>query len=181
MDARKFFHKRTLGLFACGLLLIAAGIWMVSGQRLPDGEDLPGIMQPVRIQAGCVMRQTLNYQRCGHSVVRTVDVPAEWVGMAREQLEEQLDMSWRITDFGPLRITMLRNLMLFCPQHWVLMPDEAGRVCIWVNRYGEGMERVYETDWLLANMPEAEREQVRIGKAFDLLEEAESFLEGLEP
>ncbi|HML45302.1 MAG TPA: hypothetical protein PKE04_00970 [Clostridia bacterium] len=181
MDARKFFHKRTIGLFVFGLLMVAVGVWMVSVQRLPGGEDLPGATQPARIQTECVMRQTLNYQRCGHSVVRTLDVPAEWVGMDRAQMEEQLDMSWRITDFGPLRITMQRNLMLFCPQHWVLMPDETGRVCIWVNRYGEGMERVYETEWLLANMPETEGEQVRIGKAFDLLEEAEGFLEGLEP
>lgn len=181
MDAHKHFHKRTLGLFLFGLLMIAAGLWMVSDQRLPDGEDLPGAVQPARIQTGCVQRQTLYYQRCSHSVLRSVDVPAEWVGMDRGQLEERLDMSWRISDFGPLRITMQRNLMLFCPQHWVLMPDEAGRVCMWVNRYGEGMECVYETDWLLADLPEEEREQIRIGKAFDLLEEAESFLEGFEP
>lgn len=179
MNARKSSWRNTLGLLCIGILMVAAGLWLASDQRLPDGEDLPGMIQTDRVQDGCVQRQTINYQRCGHAVTRTVDIPAEWLGMDREQVEARLDMAWRVTDFAPLRIVMQRNVMLFCPQHWVLMPDETGRVCIWVNRYGEGMERVYETEWLLSAMPEADQEQIRIGMAFELLEEAESYLEGL--
>jgi hypothetical protein len=120
-----------------------------------------------RVAAGAVQLQTFHYQRCGHSVTRTVDVQPEWVGLTPEELSASLDMGWRVSDFQSARITMSKNLMLFCPQHYVLMPDDSGAVSIWTNRYGDGMEKVRETSITLVDLPETQRESVRVGVGFD--------------
>jgi hypothetical protein len=105
-----------------------------------------------------------------------VEAQPEWAGMTPEELAGRLDMGWRVTDFSPGRITMSKNVMLFCPQHYVLMPDETGQVCVWTNRYGEGMERVRDTSVTLADLPEAQRELVRVGVAFDSETLADQYL-----
>ncbi|MDR1570376.1 MAG: hypothetical protein LBS72_07820 [Oscillospiraceae bacterium] len=179
METRHSSKRLSVALVLIGLLLVSVGIAVSMRSTQSENGALTAVPPAARIQAGSVLRQTLVYQRCGHQVARTVDTPQEWIGLTYEELQPKLDMAWRVTDFSPSEISMRENLMLFCPQHWVLMPDETGQICVWVNRYGEGLERVYETSWTQSHLPESARETVRIGKAFDLLEEAEAYLDGL--
>jgi len=163
-----------------GLLLITGGIYasVRSRQRAEDGQSAART-NAARVAIGCRLEQTLVFQRCGHSVVRTVDAPPEWTGLTQAELEPKLDMAWRMTEFDSNKIKMRENIMLFCPSHWIIMPDGTGQVCVWTNRYGEGLERVYETDYSLMDISEDIREGIRNGRAFDTLEDVEGFLQTL--
>jgi hypothetical protein len=161
-----------------GLLLIAAGIYASFRTKQPNNIDIQETAKTnvARVAIDAQLEQTLNYQRCGHSVVRTVSAPPEWAGLSAEELNNTIDMAWRVTEFSPDRILMSENIMSFCPAHYVLMPDETGMVCIWSNRYGDGMERVYDTGIALTDTREDVRELIRVGRAFDTLEEAQSYI-----
>jgi len=174
--------KKRFAILLAGLVMIAAGVMIAHFGRTQAQAQEPGVetgYQAGRVAVGAVFRQTINYQRCGHSVTRTVDAPAAYTGLNNEGLADKLGMSWRVTDFSPSVIAMTKNVMLFCPQHVVLMPDATGQVCVWVNQYGDGMETVTETDYQLTDLDESEREAVRVGKAFDTREEAEGFLKSV--
>lgn len=179
MEADRSSRRVSIVLVLIGLLLVSAGI-IISMKSMKNEEGaLTAQSDKARLQSGAILRQTLTYQRCGHDVLRTVDAPAEWIGLTLDELEPMMDIAWRVTDFSKSEIKMRENLMMFCPQHWVLMPDETGQICVWVNRYGDGLERLYETNWTLSRMSADAREDVRSGLAFDLLEDAEKYLEGL--
>ncbi|MDR2657193.1 MAG: hypothetical protein LBB86_05130 [Oscillospiraceae bacterium] len=168
-----------LAIILVGLSVITLAITLSRGAQLGvEGEDglTAGRSDAARVAAGAVQLQTIHYQRCGHSVLRTVDSQPEWAGLTPDELTARLDMGWRVTDFAPDRITMSKNVMLFCPQHYVLMPDETGQICVWTNRYGDGMERVRDTSVTLADLPETQRELVRVGVAFDSESEADAYL-----
>ena len=164
-----------------GLLLVAGGIYSsVHSRQISDENGRSAAKTGVlRVSAGCQLEQTLVYQRCGHSVIRTVDAPAEWVGLTQSELVPKLDMAWRMTQFEPSKIKMRENIMLFCPSHWIVMPDETGQVCVWTNRYGEGLERVLETEYALGDISEEIRESIRNGRPFNSRGEAEQFVSAL--
>ncbi|GHU67294.1 hypothetical protein FACS1894184_06880 [Clostridia bacterium] len=173
------FKISALAIILVGLSVLTLTIALSRGAGFGavDEDGLTtGSADSSRVAAGAVQLQTIHYQRCGHSVTRTIDAPPEWAGMRSDELSAKLDMSWRVSDFASDRITMSKNVILFCPQHYVLMPDETGQVCVWTNRYGEGMEKVRDTTTSLADLPEVQRELVRSGMAFDSDGQADEYL-----
>ncbi|MDR1598679.1 MAG: hypothetical protein LBS11_02220 [Oscillospiraceae bacterium] len=173
---KRRFSISALAVVLVGLSVVTLGFALLRGAEVGEDGLETGRADASRVAAGATQLQTIHYQRCGHSVTRSVEAQPEWAGMTPEELAGRLDMGWRVTDFSPGRITMSKNVMLFCPQHYVLMPDETGQVCVWTNRYGEGMERVRDTSVTLADLPEAQRELVRVGVAFDSETLADQYL-----
>jgi hypothetical protein len=170
--------KILLIVLLTGLLLVAAGIYFSYRSKQPQNNTSQETVKTAvsRVAVGAQLEQTLNYQRCGHSVVRTVTSPPEWAGLSADELNDKIDMAWRVTEFSPERILMSENIMSFCPAHYVLMPDETGMVCVWSNRLGDGMERVYDTGINLTDTREDVRELIRVGRAFDTLDEAQAYI-----
>ena len=69
---------------------------------------------------------------------------------------------------------------MFCPDHQVLMPNAAGTLCIYENKYGDALALVSELS--VAVSPPARRSAGgsagRLG--FSTLEELEAWLENME-
>ncbi|GHU74496.1 hypothetical protein AGMMS49992_16110 [Clostridia bacterium] len=168
--------KSALALILIGLSVVTMTVALSRQSAQTEAGLEAGKRDASRIAAGAVQLQSIHYQRCGHSVTRTVDIQPEWAGLSPDELTEKLDMGWHVTEFAPDRITMSKNLMLFCPQHYVLMPDDSGVVSLWTNRYGEGMEKLRETEIRLTDLPETQREVVRVGVAFDSEASANEYL-----
>lgn len=169
-------------LAAAALAALAAAVVLWPGSTAPD--EAPPVQaadnpQGSRIQEGCDVHQTLTYTRCQHTVTRRVTAPVELLGRTRQETEE-LYPEWRITAFGPKRVEMEQQLDLFCPDHKVLLPGGDGLLCVFENKFGDGLALVKEMQTPLSALPEAQQQLVKHGMGFSTLEELEAWLESME-
>jgi len=168
-------------LMAFGVMaLLAAAILLLTPSaatdELPPAEAASDTVTP---QEGCELIQTLTYTRCKHTVVRRVTAPVEIYGQPLEEVQT-LYPAWRITEFGAKQIKMEQHLQLFCPDHMVLMPDGAGMLCVFENKYGDALALVNELNIPVKNLPAAAQEEVTMGLGFSTAEEMEMWLESVE-
>ncbi len=170
-------------LSAAVLLAIAAATLLI-----PDRSTAPGELPPAQavdaadgptVQEGCELLQTLTYTRCEHVVTRRVTAPPELYGKTLAQVEA-LYPEWRVTEFAPKLIKMEQQPDIYCPDHMVLMPNGAGVLCVFENKYGDALALVNELDLELSALPSAVQEELRHGKGFSTLSELEQWLESVE-
>ena len=128
-----------------------------------------------RISKGCEIIQTMGFSRCGHSVTRRVAAPAEAIGADFAQAQAYYDL-WQIEVFSPERVTMIREIPLFCPMHRVLSVNEAGEIVLTHNVYGDGMAVDETFDRSIADFDEETQSRLLLGLGFDSREDAEAWL-----
>ena len=75
---------------------------------------------------------------------------------------------------------MEQHLQMYCPDHMVLMPDGAGMLCVFENKYGDALALVKELNIPLKSLPAAAQEDVQPGLGFSTPEELEMWLESVE-
>lgn len=170
-------------LSAAVLLAIAAVTLLLPGSSTAPAE-LPPARQVdtadvVTVEENCELLQTLTYTRCEHVVTRRVTAPVELLGKTLADVEA-LYPEWRITEFAPKLIKMEQQPDLFCPDHMVLMPNGAGILCVFENKYGDALALVNELDLELSALPDAIQEQLEHGMGFDTPQELEQWLESVE-
>ena len=128
-----------------------------------------------RIAPGCEIIQTMGFSRCGHSVTRRISAPDNVAGMQFSQAREYYSL-WQIEEFSREKMTMRREIPLFCPAHEVLCVNEAGEVALCRNVYGDGMAAVKASGRQLAEFDEADQAALLLGLGFDSREQAEAWL-----
>ena len=133
----------------------------------------------VRLSDRSELIQTLTYTRCEHSLKRRLTAPVELYGKTMEETAA-LYPEWRITEFSPKMVKMDRQPDLFCPDHMVLMPNGAGYLCVFENRYGDALALVRELELEVKNLPSAAQEEVEEGIGFSTAAEMEQWLESVE-
>ena len=172
-------------LLTGGAMLLGLALLMVvalAPKSTVDDTQLPQTAQ-VRsdaqqtTSADCQLIQHMTYAPCGHDLTRRMTIPAELAGKNRADISAAYD-TWQITSFAAAEVVMEQTLSLHCPQHVVLMPDEGGMLCVFQNKYGDALALVKELDLLLTELPESVQQELRQGKGFDAIEEAEKWLEG---
>lgn len=170
-------------LSAAVLLAIAAATLLLPGSATAPDELPPAQAvdagDATRVAEGCELLQTLTYTRCEHVVTRRVTAPAELYGKTLDEVAA-LYPEWRITEFGTSLIKMEQQPDMFCPDHMVLMPNGAGVLCVFQNKYGDGLALVNELDLELSALPSAIQEDLRHGMGFSTLAELEQWLESVE-
>ena len=87
---------------------------------------------------------------------------------------------WRITEFSAVMVRMERQPDMFCPDHMVLMPNGAGYLCVYENKYGDAMALVSELSVELSSLPSAVQEELAYGIGFSTADELEQWLESAE-
>ena len=147
-------------------------------QQQEEGRTVSGGAS-VKVEEGCELVQTLTYTRCEHTVTRRVTAPPELKGKTLDEVKP-LYMDWSITEFGPKEIRMSMQPDLFCPDHMVLMPNAAGLLCVFQNKYGDALALVSELETEIGTLPAAYQEEVRRGMGFRTLDELEQWLESAE-
>ena len=98
-----------------------------------------------------------------------------------------LAMSWPALDASDVAIyRSIREprVVAVQPNHthkeMVVMPDGAGALGVYENKYGDGYALRSQLDIPLTDLPESVRETVHLGVGFSAPEEIESWLETLE-
>ena len=128
-----------------------------------------------RVEAGCQIMQTMGFSRCGHSVTRRIEAPDQVTGMDFTAVQDYYAL-WQIEDFSKSRITMSREIPLYCPMHEVLSVSDAGEIVLSRNVYGDGMAATREYHRLLSEFDEEVQAALLLGMGFDSREEAERWL-----
>ena len=184
-QVRAVIDRRQLILGMLTLLGMAVLLTVGLTPRSASAPDpLPDAAQAVcdaamRLSSECQVVQRMVYAPCGHEVTRRQALPAELAGKTRADLEAAYDL-WQVTSFAPGEASMERTLDMFCPEHYVLLPDESGMLCVFQNRYGDALALVKELNVPLNELPEAYREELRPGRGFDSMEELTQWLESVE-
>lgn len=133
-----------------------------------------------RTQAGCMLRETLYYAPCAHSVTRREALNARLVGLSLAALEKEIASVYPgavITEFSAGEVTVSRSLSLPCPLHWVLRAGEDGFLHVLQNKTGEALSPVRATEVPLNRIGEGERQTLIDGRIFDDVQSLEGFLE----
>ena len=166
-----------MALSTLALLSAAAAVLLVpSPSPLPNQQ---ASAECTTLAEGSELLQTLTYTRCEHTVTRRLTAPVELYGKTMEETAA-LYPEWRITEFSPKMVKMDRQPDLFCPDHMVLMPNGAGYLCVFENRYGDALALVRELELEVKNLPSATQEEVEEGIGFSTAAEMEQWLESVE-
>ncbi|MCI5566142.1 MAG: hypothetical protein MR400_10725 [Clostridiales bacterium] len=167
------------------IALLGLGVWaggMTMLRAKAPVEDAPAPpMQNVdathsRIGAGCEILQTMCFTPCEHSVSRRIQAPQEAVGMTFEETKNYYSL-WQIMDFSPEKVSMRREIALYCPMHYVAMSNEAGDVVVCQNYYGDGMAVIEETNRQISDFADETRQSLVQGVPFDTREEARAWIQ----
>lgn len=173
-------HPLVLSFVTICLLAAAAAIllWPAStAEPIPaEQADTSDAALPAE---GCELLQTLAYTRCGHRVVRRVTAPQEVYGKTLENVQAMYP-DWRITEFAAKLIKMEQEPDMYCPDHLVLMPDGAGMLCVFQNKYGDALALLNELSIPVKDLPAAAQEDVAFGLGFATAEELDQWLESVE-
>lgn len=173
-------HPLVLSFVTIALLAAAAAVlvWPASTQA-PVPAEQAGAPDAAVPAEGCELLQTLSYTRCGHRVVRRVTAPQEVYGKTLEGVQA-LYPEWRITEYAAKLIKMEQEPELYCPDHLVLMPDGAGMLCVFQNKYGDALALVNELNIPVKELPAAAQEDVAFGLGFSTADELNQWLESVE-
>ena len=128
-----------------------------------------------KAEAGCQIVQTMGFSRCGHSVTRRIEAPEHVIGMDFAAAQDYYAL-WQIEDFSKNKITMSREIPLYCPMHEVLSVSDAGEIVLSRNVYGDGMAATKEYHRQLSEFDEENQASLLLGLGFDSREEAEAWL-----
>lgn len=175
MQQDKSESRGTAWLLVLGIVFLLVGVYLLWAQTPYPDEKQAGVAQVEMVASGSKQAQTIRYARCGHEVVRRIDVPAGWVGMTKNRVEAALTPQWRITAFSPDVIEMTCTEDLFCPEHWVLMLGADGMPGIYQNRYGFEMEHL--DDVRMGTLDEDTRQMLTRGLGFENREALEAWVE----
>ena len=177
METNQRDKSRRVGLTALAALLLTA---LVLAVLFSFGTGVSAVSRSREtVEENCLLIQTMRYARCGHEVTRRVQADKEYKGCTLQQMQEAF-AEWEITGFSPAEIEMSRTLPLYCPEHLVVLPDGAGVLGVYENKYGDGYALRTQLDIPITDLPESLRETVHLGVGFATAEEIESWLETLE-
>jgi hypothetical protein len=173
MQEKNRKNHRLIWLSSAAALVLAAGLWLLSGDAFPS--NAADARQPDRVAAGAKLAQTIEYVRCGHQVLRRIDAPAGWAGMDVDAVQQALEPGWRLISFAPQTLEMTCALEMFCPAHWVLMLDADGEAAIFQNEYG--FEMVRQSDANFRPREESIRAKLVRGLSFDTLADLQEWMD----
>ena len=123
----------------------------------------------------CTLVQTFRYTPCGHQVTRRVSLPDHLVGAGFDAVQSAYPL-WMIDTFSPENIVMRRDETMYCPMHLVLQADEAGRICVFKNVYGDGLACQAETPYLIGEFEKDVQHRLENGVAFDTREQLDAWV-----
>lgn len=118
------------------------------------------------------------YKACGHTIKQYVAIPEEVVNMTQKELQEKYQ-DWEIKEFTSLQITLQKEEIGWCKQHYVLKERE-GTIAIYsINEQGEE-ELKEETEIYTQYLPPDDLAQIQKGIKVYGQEELNSVLEDFE-
>lgn len=180
MDQNRLIKRERLwmAVSVLALIAIASALMLAPAGKEAPAQDAASAENTV-LEEGCELLQTLTYTRCEHVVTRRITAPVEAYGQDLSGMKA-LYPDWHMTEFGTKLVKMEKRMEMFCPDHMVLMPDGAGCLCVFENRYGDALALVRELEIAVSALPAAVQEEVAMGVGFSTAEELEMWLEGVE-
>lgn len=171
-------------LLVSTILAVVAGILIGVCIRIPVLEAAPDASEAsvpgeTQVLPAAVLRVDAHFSKCPHIVETTLDA-APYAGYTQKQLADAFPTA-SIAEFASGSIRLIRAYAGYCPKHFVLKTDDAGKLCI-VTTDAQTLDetRVQDVSFDDALLPLETRAELSGGLVFDSLDGINSYLESFE-
>jgi hypothetical protein len=126
------------------------------------------------VKQDAVLQTVTVYMSCGHEGVGEGPVLSDIVGLNEKQLMEKYPQ-WRIDEFKPDKVVLIREIGGYCPNHFVIREDN-GMVAV----YDTAGKLLRDTGIPLDILPGIVQDQIKEGIVVNSQEEVNAILENLD-
>ena len=152
-------------VFSIGTGFYYASLW--KKQNMPDAAKL---IQENKVKETSITEEKVAfdaelalkkyYNECGHCLVNEVELPAEFINLTKDEVEE-LYSEWRIEKFSDKEIVLAQNIDSMCDEHYVLRLGESNVEIYQMEEFDDfrllkttNISREYLTDTDIVNLEE---------------------------
>lgn len=126
------------------------------------------------VDEGAAVQFITVYMSCGHQITKEELAPPDIVGLNEDQIAARYT-GWRIDEFSPDKIVLIKEVDGYCPEHFVIKEHD-GHVAV----YKILGELVRDTEIPLDILPDIMQQQIKKGIIVNTEEEINSILENLD-
>jgi hypothetical protein len=126
------------------------------------------------VKQDAVLQTVTVYMSCGHEGVGEGPVLSDIVGLNEKQLMEKYPQ-WRVDEFKPDKVVLIREIGGYCPNHFVIREDN-GMVAV----YDTAGKLLRDTGIPLDILPGIVQDQIKEGIVVNSQEEVNAILENLD-
>lgn len=101
------------------------------------------------------------FLKCGHTTVKTVDVPKELVNLTQKEIEEKYT-GWEVKDFSKDEFTLYRTIEANCDDHFVLKEND-GYITVYNELTDEISNLIEKTDIQVESLREEDKSELQEG------------------
>ena len=99
--------------------------------------------------------------KCGHTTVKTLDVPKEIVNLTKKEIEEKYT-GWEVKDFSKEQFTLYRVIEANCDDHFVLKEND-GYITVYNELTDEISNLIEKTDIQVESLREEDQNDLQEG------------------
>ena len=143
-----------------------------------EKETIETISNEEKISPYAKMIVEKKFAKCGHTTVKTLDVPKEIVNLTKKEIEEKYT-GWEVKDFSKEQFTLYRVIEANCDDHFVLKEND-GYITVYNELTDEISNLIEKTDIQVDSLPKSVQKEVSTGILLDTEDEAYSRLENFE-
>ena len=126
-----------------------------------EKETIETISNEEKISPYAKMIVEKKFAKCGHTTVKTLDVPKEIVNLTKKEIEEKYT-GWEVKDFSKEQFTLYRVIEANCDDHFVLKEND-GYITVYNELTDEISNLIEKTDIQLESLREEDQNDLQEG------------------
>ncbi len=176
-----FMKKKTKWVLAIIFVLCwAAGMFVAANSPEISGQvEAAQVTDTEFIALTSKLIVCYEYKLCGHTIKEEQEMPADYVGLDKQELREQLG-AVSITSFSAKEVVLTKRLDGYCPEHLVVYL-EGEQLCVYRALLGSGEnEQIEVFDIPQQELWAAEIYALQQGKVFGSIAEVRSYIKQIQ-
>lgn len=126
-----------------------------------EKETIETISNEEKISPYAKMIVEKKFAKCGHTTVKTLDVPKEIVNLTKKEIEEKYT-GWEVKDFSKEQFTLYRVIEANCDDHFVLKEND-GYITVYNELTDEISNLIEKTDIQVESLREEDQNDLQEG------------------
>lgn len=126
-----------------------------------EKETIETISNEEKVSPYAKMIVEKKFAKCGHTTVKTLDVPKEIVNLTKKEIEEKYT-GWEVKDFSKEQFTLYRVIEANCDDHFVLKEND-GYITVYNELTDEISNLIEKTDIQVESLREEDQNDLQDG------------------
>lgn len=126
-----------------------------------EKETIETISNEEKVSPYAKMIVEKKFAKCGHTTVKTLDVPKEIVNLTKKEIEEKYT-GWEVKDFSKEQFTLYRVIEANCDDHFVLKEND-GYITVYTELTDEISNLIEKTDIQVESLREEDQNDLQDG------------------